>query len=179
MSWSQLVQLQVMQFIEDLLINSYISMALFMQRRHQSTGVSTLILSNSVLTCTWGGIQPGWVKLTLPKENHCDVSWIVSTPSSPVLVSLHLLALRLKPSLSSLRAPEHPLFTSSLLVLFQVTQRGHRGSEFGRQRRADYTAIWTILWVRRCLIYYPALACRPFDTQHTSTYNRNCSTYSR
>ncbi len=30
---------------------------------------------------------------------------------SPVPVSLHLLSLQLKPSLSGLRTPEHPLFT--------------------------------------------------------------------
>ncbi len=28
----------------------------------------------------------------------CDVSWVVSTPRSPVLASLHLVALKLKPS---------------------------------------------------------------------------------
>ncbi len=43
-----------------------------------------------------------------PRENH-DVSWVASTPRSPVPAPLHLLALPLKPSLSGLRAPEHTL----------------------------------------------------------------------
>ncbi len=34
-----------------------------------------------------------------PKENNGDVSWVIRTPWSPVPVSLHLLALQLKPSL--------------------------------------------------------------------------------
>ncbi len=61
-----------------------------------------------------------------PRENHCDVSWVVSTPRPPVPASLHLLALQLKPNLSGLRAPEHPIFTPRppLLVLIQVTQWG-------------------------------------------------------
>ncbi len=46
-----------------------------------------------------------------PREKHDDALWVVSTPRSPVPASLHLLALELKPSLPSLRAPEHPLFT--------------------------------------------------------------------
>ncbi len=71
--------------------------------------------SSYLLTCTWGGIHPEQVEPESPRENHC-VSWVVSTLRSPVPASLQLLALQLKPSLSGLRAPEHPLFTSSLLV---------------------------------------------------------------
>ncbi len=37
-----------------------------------------------------------------PRGIHGDVSWVVSTPMSPGPVSLHLLALQLKPSLSGL-----------------------------------------------------------------------------
>ncbi len=62
-----------------------------------------------------------------PGESHGDVSWVGSTPSSPVQASLQLLALQLKPSLSGLRAPEHPLFTLSLLVLIKVTRQGRKG----------------------------------------------------
>ncbi len=41
-------------------------------------------------------------------------------------MSLHLLALLLKPSLSGLRAPDHLLFTPFLLVVIQVTRRGRK-----------------------------------------------------
>ncbi len=51
----------------------------------------------------------GWVSIT-NEENHGDVSWVVSTPRSPVPASLHLLALQLKLFLHGLRAP---LFTHS------------------------------------------------------------------
>ncbi len=44
-----------------------------------------------------------------PREKTGDILWIVSTPRSPVP------ALQLKPNLSGLRAPEHPLFILSLL----------------------------------------------------------------
>ncbi len=58
------------------------------------------------------------------KENHGDdVSWVVSTPRSSVPVSLHLMALQLKPSLSGLRALEHPLFTHTLLISIQGYSR--------------------------------------------------------
>ncbi len=63
--------------------------------------------------------SPGRVDPASPSETNGDVSWVASTPRSPVPVSLHLLALQLKPSRSVLRALEHPLcqFTPSLLVL--------------------------------------------------------------
>ncbi len=48
-----------------------------------------------------------------------DVSWEVSTPSSPVQVLSHLPALQLTPSLPGLGEPERPLFTSYLLVDIQ------------------------------------------------------------
>ncbi len=89
--------------------------------------------SNSVwrmcyFTCTWGDIHPGRVEPKSPS----DVSWAVSTPKSPVPASLHLLTLL--------------LFTSSLFVLIQVTQRGRKEKEFDRQMCAQYTTIsWTIL----------------------------------
>ncbi len=55
----------------------------------------------------------------LSRHNHnCDVSWVVTTPRSPVIASLHLLALQLKPSLPGLIAPERPLFTHTLPVGF-------------------------------------------------------------
>ncbi len=58
--------------------------------------------------------------------------------------SLHSMVLQLKPNLPGLRAPEHPLFTPSLLVLIQVTRRRYKGYEFDRQRCVHYTAIgWT------------------------------------
>ncbi len=77
---------------------------------------------------------------------------------------LHLLALQFKPNMSGLRAPEHPLFTPSLVVLIQVTWRGSKMYEFDRQSCVDYAAIrWTILYVNRCSIYYPPMAWRrPF-----------------
>ncbi len=54
---------------------------------------------------------------------------------------------------------------SSLLVLIQVTPRGRKGYEFGRQRCANYTAIYcTVFKVSMCSIYCPAVAYRPFDT---------------
>ncbi len=89
--------------------------------------VFSLIYRWLVLTCNWVGIYPMCVEPASPRENHGDVSWVVSTPRSPVSASLHLLALQLKPSLPGLRAPEHPLFTFSLLVLIQVTRRGRKG----------------------------------------------------
>ncbi len=58
-----------------------------------------------------GRIHPGRVEPASPRESHGDVSWVVSTPRSPVPVSMYLLALQLKPSLSGLRAPGRPLFT--------------------------------------------------------------------
>ncbi len=51
------------------------------------------------------------LEATSPREKLDDVSWVVSTPGSPVPTSLHLLALKLKPSLAGLRASVHPLFT--------------------------------------------------------------------
>ncbi len=45
---------------------------------------------------------------------HGDVSWVGSTPRSPVPVSLHLLDLQLKPSLPNLRAPDCPIFLFGL-----------------------------------------------------------------
>ncbi len=90
--------------------------------------------------------SPGGVDSASSRKTHGDVSWVVSTPRSPIPASLHLLALQLKPSLSGLRAPQHPLFTPSLLVLIQVTRRGLKGWEFDRHRCADYAALcWTIL----------------------------------
>ncbi len=67
------------------------------------------------------------VELASPTEIHGGVSWVVSTPRSPVPASQHLLDLQLKPSLPGLIAPEHPLFTPTLLVLIQVTRRGRKG----------------------------------------------------
>ncbi len=53
--------------------------------------------------CTCVGIRPGRVERTSPIElttycGHfiCNVSWVVSTPRSPVPASLHLVALQLK-----------------------------------------------------------------------------------
>ncbi len=46
-----------------------------------------------------GGIHPGRVEPASPRQNHGDASWVISTPSSSVPVSLHYLALQLKPSL--------------------------------------------------------------------------------
>ncbi len=63
---------------------------------------------------------------TSPRESHGDVSWVVSTLRSPVPASLQLMALQITPSLSSLRVPEHPRFTPSLLVLIQVTRQGRK-----------------------------------------------------
>ncbi len=58
-----------------------------------------------------------------PWEKHGGVSWVVSTPRSPVSASPHLEALPFKPSLPGLRALEHPFFTPSLLVLLQCMRR--------------------------------------------------------
>ncbi len=98
-----------------------------------------------------------------PRENYGDVSWVVSTPRSPVPASLHLLALQPKPSLSGLRAPERSFFVPCIMVFIQVTQQGCKWLEFDRQRGGNYTTICTFLLVRRCLICYPALAFRLFD----------------
>ncbi len=50
-----------------------------------------------------------------------------STPRSPVPASLHLAALYVKPCLSGLREPEHPLFTPPLIsILIHVKRRGAR-----------------------------------------------------
>ncbi len=75
-----------------------------------------------LLACTWGGIHPERIEPSSPREKHGDILWVLSTPRSPVPVSLHLLAFHLKPSQSSLRAPEHSPFKPSLLVLIQGTQ---------------------------------------------------------
>ncbi len=76
-------------------------------------GIGRKSASFFFLSC--GGIHPGRVEPAPQKKNHGNTSW------SPVPASLHLLALQVKPCLSALRAPEHPLFTPSLLVLMQVT----------------------------------------------------------
>ncbi len=68
-----------------------------------------------------------YVKWHSPGENHSDVLLVARTPRSEVPASLRLVALQLKPSLSGLRATNHPLFTPSLLVLIQVTRRGRKG----------------------------------------------------
>ncbi len=60
-----------------------------------------------LLTCTCGDIHPGWVESASPMGNHCDISWVVSTPRSPVPASLRLMALQVL----GLRASECPLFT--------------------------------------------------------------------
>ncbi len=79
-----------------------------------------------MLTCTGGGIRPGRVEQATPKDKRGDVSCVVSTPRSPDPAPLHLLALQIKPSLAGLRAPKHPVFTLSLLVLIQVMRRGRK-----------------------------------------------------
>ncbi len=76
------------------------------------------------------------VELTTPRENHGAGSWVVSIQRSPVPASLHLSALQL--NLSGLRAPEHPLFTPSVLVLILVTRQGRKGKEYDRQRRGQF-----------------------------------------
>ncbi len=96
-----------------------------------STGI--LYSTSTYLACTCGGIYPGRVEPASSIFND-DASWVGSTQRSPVPASLYLLALQLMSSLSGLFAPEHPLFTPSLLVLIQVTRRG---KEFDRQRCAD------------------------------------------
>ncbi len=72
-------------------------------------------------------LEAGRVEPPSSRESHGDVSWVVSTPRSPIPALLHSLALQLKPCLSGSRAPEHPLFTPSLLVLIQVARRGRKG----------------------------------------------------
>ncbi len=61
------------------------------------------------------------------REELDDVSWVVSTPRSPVTASLHLLALQLKPSLCGLRAPEHPFFTPFIFGLNPGDALGTQG----------------------------------------------------
>ncbi len=118
-----------------------------------------------VFEWSWGGIHPWRVEPASPKRNHGDVSWVVSTSSSQIPASLHLLALLLKLSLSGLRAPEHPLFTPSLLVLIQVTRRERKAWVWSAEACSLLCNFWTILWVSRCSIYYPVLTCRPIDTK--------------
>ncbi len=79
----------------------------------------------------------------MSQQTHCNVaivSQVSSTPRYPVPVLLHLLALQLKPNLSGLWAPEHPLYTPSLLVLIQVTRRKRKGQEIDRKICANCTA---------------------------------------
>ncbi len=69
----------------------------------------------AVLSCSYSS-NCLLMELTLYPGGLCrhpnigDVSWIVSTPRSPVPASLHLVASQLKPSMSGLRASERPLF---------------------------------------------------------------------
>ncbi len=65
--------------------------------------------------CICSVIHPGRVDPVSPR--HGDVSWVGSTPRSPVLASLHSEALQLKPRLlarfesagvSALHTPSHP-----------------------------------------------------------------------
>ncbi len=42
-----------------------------------------------LLTCTWGAIHLGRVETASPRENHGNISWVFSTPKSPVSASLH------------------------------------------------------------------------------------------
>ncbi len=75
---------------------------------------------------TWTYLRrhsPGRVEPASSNENHGDVSWVVSTPRSPVPALLYLLPLQLKPSLPCLIVPGNRLFAPSLLVLIQGTQR--------------------------------------------------------
>ncbi len=44
----------------------------------------------------WIGVYLRRVEPASPRENHGDVSWVVSTPRSPAPAPLHLLALQLK-----------------------------------------------------------------------------------
>ncbi len=81
------------------------------------------------LPCTCGGIHPEQVESASPMGTISidDASWVVGTPRSSVPASLHYLGLQLKPTLPDLRAQKRPLFTPSLLVSIQVTQRGRKG----------------------------------------------------
>ncbi len=88
-----------------------------------------------------------------PRENHGDVSWVASTPRPPVSASLHLLALQLKPSLSGLSAPEHPLFTRFNPCDGDARDRNLIGR--GVLITPSFVGEFS-----RCSIYYPALACR-------------------
>ncbi len=67
---------------------------------------------------------------------------------SPIPLSLHLLALQLKPIwLARFESTGASVFTPlSVLVLIQMKRRGRRGEEFERQRCADYTAICLQPW---------------------------------
>ncbi len=74
---------------------------------HSRAGFGTPNPSQGPLTYffTFVGIHPGWVQsaslielTTIVVISIGDVSWVVSTPRSPVAASLHLVALQLKPS---------------------------------------------------------------------------------
>ncbi len=96
--------------------------------------------------------SPGVVEPSSPREKHGDVSWVVSTLMPPVPASVRFE--------SALTSALHTLpfgFNSGDAVT------GTQGIGIW-SRCADYTAIWTILQVIRCLVYYSSLACRPFDT---------------
>ncbi len=68
-----------------------------------------------------------------------DVSRVVSTLRPPDSASLHLLALQLKPSLFSLRAPERPLFTFSFW--FKSRWRDGKARDRSLIDKGDYTTI--------------------------------------
>ncbi len=61
--------------------------------------------------------EPGGAIASLLGMLSFVVYWVVSTPKSLVLASLHLLVVQLEPSLSGLRAPKRPIFIPSRLVL--------------------------------------------------------------
>ncbi len=88
-----------------------------------STTFCQIWRSWNLLTYTCDGIHPVRVEPTSPRQG--DFSLVGSAPRSPVTAALHLLSLYIKPSLSGLKAPGHPLFTPFHLVLIQVTRRGN------------------------------------------------------
>ncbi len=71
------------------------------------TELLCLFLITMHFLCTCGGIHPGRVE---PASPFGDVSWVGSTPRSPLPASLYLFAFQLKSSLPCVRAPERLLF---------------------------------------------------------------------
>ncbi len=97
--------------------------------------------------------------LTVVAISIYDVSWVGSSPRSPVPASLHLSALQLKWNLSGMSAAERPHFTPS--VLFFDPGNAKDRSMIGR---GVFTTPPFVGQLYRCSTYCPAPTYRTIDT---------------